>query len=241
MRFVGLFFATKTEVSFSPASASLYSAMATDFTGCFLIVREVWRRLLGSMRCFASLPHFTTVFSSHYFFSFFPYSIFHFFTCSFFPSFPLSFFHFSRRPVPVPVRLDCCCCCCCCCCYLQVLAYEANIEAAVLAQDAGAMPLPEDYTQFIPKVRWGCSSFAYEGRCLIFTFLSERVTRTMTPYPLRPVSSSSCRTLRLHSVSPPPIVPAVFFPLTIPLSFALALALETTPPWNYLKPVTLSR
>lgn len=36
---------------------------------------------------------------------------------------------------------------------LQVLAYEANIEAAVLAQDAGTTPLPEDYTQFIPKVR----------------------------------------------------------------------------------------
>lgn len=35
---------------------------------------------------------------------------------------------------------------------LQVLAYEANIEAAVLAQDAGTTPLPEDYTQFIPKV-----------------------------------------------------------------------------------------
>lgn len=34
----------------------------------------------------------------------------------------------------------------------QVLAYEANIEAAVLAQDAGEIPLPEDYTQFIPKV-----------------------------------------------------------------------------------------
>ena len=34
---------------------------------------------------------------------------------------------------------------------LQVLAYEANIEAAVLAQDAGTTPLPEDYTQFIPK------------------------------------------------------------------------------------------
>lgn len=35
---------------------------------------------------------------------------------------------------------------------LQVLAYEANIEAAVLAQDAGTTPLPEDYAQFIPKV-----------------------------------------------------------------------------------------
>eukprot|EP00752_Nemacystus_decipiens_P014194 g12623.t1 len=33
----------------------------------------------------------------------------------------------------------------------RVLAYEANIEAAVLAQDAGTTPLPEDYTQFIPK------------------------------------------------------------------------------------------
>ncbi|CAM9681409.1 unnamed protein product, partial [Ectocarpus sp. 8 AP-2014] len=32
----------------------------------------------------------------------------------------------------------------------RVLAYEANIEAAVLAQDAGEIPLPEDYTQFIP-------------------------------------------------------------------------------------------
>lgn len=40
---------------------------------------------------------------------------------------------------------------------MQVLAYEANIEAAVLAQDSGAMPLPEDYTQFIPKVpRMAC-------------------------------------------------------------------------------------
>lgn len=38
------------------------------------------------------------------------------------------------------------------CCCAQVLAYEANIEAAVLAQDAGTTPLPEDYTQFIPKV-----------------------------------------------------------------------------------------
>lgn len=35
---------------------------------------------------------------------------------------------------------------------MQVLAYEANIEAAVLAQDSGVVPLPEDYTQFIPKV-----------------------------------------------------------------------------------------
>ena len=35
---------------------------------------------------------------------------------------------------------------------LQVLAYEANIEAAVLAQDSGTVPLPEDYTHFIPKV-----------------------------------------------------------------------------------------
>ncbi|CAM9480698.1 unnamed protein product, partial [Laminaria digitata] len=34
----------------------------------------------------------------------------------------------------------------------RVLAYEANIEAAVLAQDSGTVPLPEDYTHFIPKV-----------------------------------------------------------------------------------------
>ena len=36
--------------------------------------------------------------------------------------------------------------------WFQVLAYEANIEAAVLAQDSGKVPLPEDYTHFIPKV-----------------------------------------------------------------------------------------
>lgn len=35
---------------------------------------------------------------------------------------------------------------------VQVLAYEANIEAAVLAQEGGTVPLPEDYSQFIPKV-----------------------------------------------------------------------------------------
>lgn len=43
---------------------------------------------------------------------------------------------------------------------VQVLAYEANIEAAVLAQDAGVIPLPEDYTQFIPKVLGLASSWS---------------------------------------------------------------------------------
>lgn len=40
------------------------------------------------------------------------------------------------------------------CAMRQVLAYEANIEAAVLAQeqDGGVVPLPEDYQHFIPKV-----------------------------------------------------------------------------------------
>ena len=30
------------------------------------------------------------------------------------------------------------------------------MEEAILAQESGTVPLPEDYTQFIPKVRVAC-------------------------------------------------------------------------------------
>lgn len=49
----------------------------------------------------------------------------------------------------------------------QVLAYEANMEAAVLAQEeqGGGVPLPDDYRHFIPKVLSGVGRFGFLVRC----------------------------------------------------------------------------